>query len=75
MDDAKEKNFSLRTWIIVFLLVVSVLVKGFYALLVVQDRGQSGWDYRPVNDVPGESPYAIYQTLPHSQHVKGAEGE
>ena len=31
--------------------------------------------YRPVEDVPGESPYALYRVLPYPQHVKGPKGE
>ena len=58
-----------------FLLVVIILAQGFFAFFVVGDRGQPGWDYRPVRDVPGDSPYAVYEPLPNPQHVKGAEGE
>jgi hypothetical protein len=25
--------------------------------------------------VPGQSPYAVYQLLPHQQHVRGDKGE
>lgn len=64
-----------KTWILVFLLVLFVLAKGFFAFSVVGDRGQPSWDYRPVNDVPGESPYAVYDVMPFPQHVRGAEGE
>jgi len=41
----------------------------------VGDLGQPTWNYRPVKDVPGESPYAVYQAQPYPQHVKGAKGE
>lgn len=75
MDDAKKKDFPIWTWTTISLLVLFVLIKGSFALFVVKDQGQPGWDYRPVKDVPGESPYAVYQTLPHPQHVGGAEGE
>ena len=64
-----------KTWILVFLLALFILVKGFIAFTVVGDRGQPSWDYRPINDVPGESPYAVYDVMPFSQHVRGAEGE
>jgi hypothetical protein len=37
--------------------------------------GQPTWDYRPILDVPAESPYAVYQRLPYPQHVRGAKGE
>ena len=52
-----------------------ILAKGFFSFWVVADRGQPTWDYRPVKDVPGESPYAVYEPLPHPQHVKGQKGE
>jgi len=64
-----------KTWLLIFLLVLYVLAKGFFALSVVGDRGQPSWDYRPINDVPGESPYAVYDVMPFPQHVRGAEGE
>ncbi|MEE8399878.1 MAG: hypothetical protein V3S89_12790 [Desulfobacterales bacterium] len=75
MDDLESKDVPIRTWVIISLLVSFVLIKGIYALIVVNDQGQPGWDYRPVKDIPGESPYAIYQKLPHPQHVDGTEGE
>jgi len=51
------------------------LAKGFFSFLLVGDRGQPTWDYRPVRDVPAQSPYAIYEPLPYPQHVKGQRGE
>lgn len=60
---------------LVFLLALFILVKGFFAFYVVGDRGQPSWDYRPVKDVPAESPYAVYDVMPFPQHVRGAEGE
>ena len=52
-----------------------ILFKGFFAFLVVSDKGQPTWDYRPVKDVPAQSAYATYQLLPNSQHVRGQKGE
>lgn len=69
----KESTFG--TWVIIFLLLVWILGKGFFSFFVVGDRGQPTWDYRPVEDVPGESPYALYRVLPYPQHVKGPKGE
>jgi len=66
---------AFATWIIVLLLVILVLVQGAFSYFVVGDRGQPNWDYRPVKDVPGESPYAIYESLPYPQHVRGQKGE
>lgn len=70
----EEKSSARATWIVVFLLVALILFKGALSFFVVGDLGQPTWDYRPVPDVPGESPYAIYQPLPYPQHVMGPEG-
>jgi len=64
-----------KTWLLVFLLALFILVKGFFAFYLVGDRGQPSWGYRPVKDVPAESPYAVYDVMPFPQHVRGAEGE
>ena len=64
-----------RTWVWVFLLVAFILFKGYFTFAVVGDLGQPTWDYRPVKDVPGESPYAIYEPLPYPQHIRGEKGE
>ena len=63
------------TWIIILIMVMFILIKGLFVYLVVGDKGQPGWDYRPVPDVPGESPYAIYEPFPYRQHVRGRMGE
>ena len=52
-----------------------ILGKGFFAFYVVSDLGMPTWDYRPIPDVPAESPYATYRLLPYPQHVRGANGE
>ena len=75
MEQTTPKESSFATWVVIFLLSAIILVKGFYAFFVVGDRGQPTWDYRPVKDVPGESPYAIYEPLPYAQHVRGRKGE
>lgn len=66
---------SLKSWLVIFSLLALILGKGFFAFFVVSDLGQPDWDYRPIPDVPAESPYATYQLLPHPQHVRGARGE
>lgn len=65
----------LRTWLWVAALLGIILFKGFFAFLVVSDMGQPSWSYRPIQDVPASSPYAVYPPLPYSQHVRGAQGE
>ena len=49
------------TWIIVILLVLLVFAQGAFSFLVVCDRGQPDWDYRPVKDVTEKSPYTVYK--------------
>ena len=66
---------TLITWITIVLLLAWILGKGIFSFFVVGDMGQPTWSYRPIKDVPGESPYAIYNLVPYPQHVKGAKGE
>jgi len=75
MAHSTGKDSTFGTWVIIFLLLVWILGKGAFSFFVVGDRGQPTWDYRPVEDVPGESPYALYRVLPYPQHVKGPKGE
>jgi hypothetical protein len=75
MNDVEHKESVLLTWFVVLLLLSFILGKGFLSFYVVGDLGQPTWDYRPIADLPGESPYAIYPSLPYPQHVRGAKGE
>ena len=75
MDRISYKSSALFTWVVIICLVLFVLIKGAFSLLLIGDRGQPTWDYRPVKDVPAESPYAIYHLVPHTQHVRGQKGE
>ena len=75
MHTEYHRGSAFSAWIIVILLVLLVLAQGAFSFLVVGDLGQPDWDYRPVKDVPGESPYAIYEPLPYPQHIRGQKGE
>ncbi len=75
MGHSNHKESSFVSWVIIFLLLALILGKGLFSFLVVGDLGQPTWDYRPIKDVPAESPYAVYEPVPYPQHVKGAEGE
>jgi hypothetical protein len=75
MHTEYHRGSAFSAWIIVILLVLLVLAQGAFSFLVVGDLGQPNWDYRPVKDVPGESPYAIYEPLPYPQHIRGKRGE
>jgi hypothetical protein len=75
MSHSTTKESTWMTWVVIVLLLAWILGKGFFSFFVVGDLGQPTWNYRPVKDVPGESPYAVYQVLPYPQHVKGTKGE
>ena len=75
MTPSTGKESTFGTWVVIALLLAWILGKGFFSFFVVGDMGQPTWNYRPVKDVPGESPYALYQVLPYPQHVKGHKGE
>jgi hypothetical protein len=75
LEQTTPKESSFATWVVIFLLLAIILVKGFFAFFFVGNPGQPTWDYRPVKDVPGESPYAFYEPLPYPQHVRGRKGE
>ena len=74
-EDQGPKESVLYTWLVIWLLVLIILLQGQFAFKMVGDPGQPTWDYRAVKDVPGQSPYAIYQLLPAPQHVRGKNGE
>jgi len=75
METSTHTESERKTWKTILFCLVIVFVQGLFAFFAVGDLGQPTWDYRPVKDVPGESPYAVYQLLPHPQHVRGAKGE
>jgi hypothetical protein len=75
MQTEQYQSSVFSTWFIVVLLVLLVLAQGAFSFLVVGDRGQPDWSYGPVKDVPGESPYAIYEPLPYPQHIRGKRGK
>lgn len=75
MEHTEHPGSAFKTVLIVIFAVLIVLFQGGLSYWLVGDRGQPDWDYRPVKDVPGESPYAIYAPLPYPQHVLGEKGE
>lgn len=75
MNEHVHKESIVKTWLVVFSLVALILAKGFFSFFIVSDRKMPDWDYRPILDVPAESPYAVYDKLPYPQHVRGAKGE
>ena len=75
MSHSTAKTSDTATWIIIFMLLAWILAKGLFSFFVVGDLGQPTWNYRPIKDVPGESPYAMYAPEPYPQHIRGAKGE
>ena len=75
MAHPEHRESTLMTWFVIFLLLLIVAFKGGLAYFIVGDRGMPDWDYRPVKDVPGESPYAVYEVFPFPQHVQGDKSE
>ena len=75
MEEGVSRESTRATWIVILLLVAGIVLTGIFGFYVVGDQGQPSWDFRPAKDVPGESPYAIYQPLPYPQHVRGTKGE
>jgi hypothetical protein len=75
MKETNDKASDTATWLLIAALVALILSAGLFTLFVVGDQGQPSWEYRPVRDVPGESPYAIYEPLPYPQHIQGSKGE
>jgi hypothetical protein len=77
--DNSEANHGahsvLKTWIIITLILLFIVFKDSLSFFVVGDLGQPDWDYRPMPDVPGESAYAIYPSMPYPQHIRGEKGE
>jgi hypothetical protein len=78
MDHSEHEKSAVKTWFLIMLMVGWVAFKGWLAYTVIGDLGQPDWDYRPIMDVPGESPYAVstpYHALPYAQHVQGELGK
>jgi hypothetical protein len=65
---------AFKTWSLVLAMVGIVVFQGWLAYTVIGDLGQPDWDYRPIPDVYGESPYAMYPPVPYPQHVRGPQG-
>lgn len=63
------------SWIVIGLIVGGILLRGFVAYVWVGSMGMPDWDYRAIQDVPAQSPYAVYEKLPNPQHVRGQGGE
>ena len=77
MEHLQHPSSAFKTWLLVLFFIAIVAFQGWLAYNLIGDLGQPDWDYRPIKDVPGESPYAIsdpYHALPYPQHVRGEQG-
>jgi hypothetical protein len=77
MEHPQHPTSAFKTWLLVLFFIAIVAFQGWLAYNLIGDLGQPGWDYRPIKDVPSESPYAIadpYHPLPYPQHVRGEQG-
>jgi hypothetical protein len=77
MEHPEHPTSAFKTWILIVFFVAIVAFQGWLAFTVIGDLGPPDWDYRPMKDVPGESPYAVYDPyhpLPYAQHVLGEQG-
>ena len=74
-EHAAHEGSTVKTVVVIFLLLFIVGFQGALSYFLVGDRGQPDWDLRPVKDVPGESPYAMYEFFPFPQHVAGNDAD
>ena len=78
MEQTEHNTSAAMTWLLILCMVGWVIFKGWLAFTVIGDLGQPDWDYRPIQDVPGQSAYASsnpYHALPYAQHVRGELGK
>lgn len=75
MENHDSGTSVLFTWLIIWLFFLLILLQGHFAHYMVGDLGPPDWDYGIVEDVPGQSPYAIYPLLTNPQHIRGRNGK
>jgi hypothetical protein len=73
MNDELHHESLLRTWIWLGVMLGIILFKGFLAFTVVSDMGQPTWAYRPVKDVPAQSPMPCTSYCPINNTSEGPE--
>jgi hypothetical protein len=75
MEELEHKTSVVRSWINIFLMILFIFGMGLFAFFIVGDRGQPGWQYGTVRDVPGQSPDAVYERQLQRQHIRGGDEE
>ncbi len=76
MEQPSHHKSAFKTGLLILVMLGIVIFQGWLAFNVIGDLGQPDWDYRPIPDVPGASPYAAYKPytpLPCPQHVRGRQ--
>ncbi len=72
---ASRRESALGTWILIIGLLLYFLAYSGVTYFAIGDKGPPDWNFGVIRDVPAESPYAVYGTLPHPQHVRGLKGD
>lgn len=75
MEELEHKMSVVRSWINISLMILFIFGMGLFSFFIVGDRGQPGWQYGTVRDVPGQSPDAVYKRQLQRQHIRGGEEE
>ena len=57
-EKGSETLEKIKTWLIVFLMVLGILGYGIVVYVAIGDRGPPDWNYGAISDVPGESPFS-----------------
>jgi len=57
-EKGSETLEKIKTWLIVFLMVVGILGYGIVVYVTIGDKGPPEWNYGAISDVPGESPFS-----------------
>ena len=80
--DRGSHGVAIRGWLIVCAVAVLFTLYGFFAFLIIGDKGPPDWDYGSMPDVPAQSIYSTYpyrgeSVQPEPQHIdkRPAEAE
>ncbi|MFP5213979.1 MAG: hypothetical protein ACLGPL_11440 [Acidobacteriota bacterium] len=91
MGNEEHQASAVVSWIVISGICLSVIAWGLFLYLAIGEREIPPWDYRIIEDVPGESPYSTSSPkqfpspLPRAlgragegvvkQHISGPVGE
>ncbi len=57
---SEREESSLKTWAKVVGMAAAIVLWGLFLHSAIGERGQPGWDFSAVEDIPGSSPYAVH---------------